>query len=473
MTWSPNSRSQVGRNAVIVLSLLGAGFFGAYLRFLPYLQDSTSYTDGRSELQLSELEQLRFAVWDDPVPLPPVINTDDHEGRATISPDGRLLVYAFGEPGLNVDLWVADLVDDQPVDPRPLALLNTSADELAPAFGPHGLWFASNRAGGAGGYDILFAPFDDGQLHPAERLPAGLNGDFDDLDPAPVPGSSALAFASNRSRGRRNDLDLYLAVPRSLQLSSGQAEAAWRVEPLAPLNTPFDEREPAYSHDSLGLLFASNRNGGEGGFDLYRSLQNFGQWAEPEALSGLNTAADERAPMPSGDGFTLLFAQGQPADLSRARSLELFRLPGRPLGWLDLTILAVLLLIALLAWLGRRWETLDILYKCLLVSLLVHVALMYWFREVIVEPEPVPIEESASTFKVRLTASRNQTQQNRRRDGEVSASPSSRDGELAPERATTQASAQPSARSAQRQALAVPQLAGASTAAQGDTEAAR
>jgi len=465
--------AHTARTAVIVLSLLGAGFFGAYLRFLPYLQTSANYTDGSQTLELSDLEQLRFAVWDDPVPLPPAINTTGHEGRATVSPDGRLLVFASGEPGLNVDLWVADLVDDQPVDPRPLDLLNTSADELSPAFGPHGLWFASNRAGGAGGFDILFAPWNDGQLERAERLPPGLNGDFDELDPAPVPGSGALAFASDRPRGRRHDLDLYLAVPGPPGHGPVDASSAWTLAPLQPLNTPFDEREPSFTADGLGLLLASDRDGGEGGFDLYRSLQSFGEWLEPEALSGINSADHERAPMASADGFTLLFSRGQPADLSRARSLELFRMEGRPLGWLDLTILAVLLLIALLAWLGRRWEALDILYKCLLVSLLVHVALMLWFREVTVENEPVPVEKAAPTFKVRLTASRSQQRQNQRRDGEVSADPVARLMGGAPERASTQSAEPAAARSAQQASLAVPEVDSAPAAERAQGQSAR
>ncbi|MHC5210435.1 MAG: hypothetical protein ACYTG2_06950 [Planctomycetota bacterium] len=408
----------LGRYVVISVALMAAGFFGAYLRFLPYLSNESRYTDGRSVYELSEIDQLRFAVWDEPVPLPPAINTDAHEGRAALSPDGTLLVFAVGEPGLNVDLWVADMVDGEPVDPRPLDRANSIGDDVAPAFDRDALFFASNRPGSRG-FDIWRAEYADGVFDAPERLSDALNSEYDETDPAPVPGAGDLVFASDRPRGLRRDLDIYRAVPRE---AGSDGDTDWDVAPFEAVNTPFDEREPVLTTDALGMVFASDRDGGPGGFDLFHSVQSLGAWQEPERLKGLNTAADERAPALMGDGFTLLFTVAGDAawdGLVRARSLELYRLPGRRVGWLDLTLLALMLLLALLAWLGRKWETLDVLYKCLLVSLLVHFLLMWWFQEVLMERQAQQIEERARSFQVELAPTTNTLAAAQERDGQM------------------------------------------------------
>jgi len=448
---------QLLRNTTIVVALLAAGFVLGWLRFLPFIQGS-EYTDGRSARPLDEHGRLRFAVWEQPEPLPPDVNSHGTEGRAARSPDGRLLVFEVGERGLNADLWVAELYEGQPVDAHPLVALCSAADELAPAFGDGALWFASNRAGGQGGLDLFRADYSDGSFGAPQRLQPGIDTPADECDPAPLP-DGALAFSSNRLRGRRSDWDLYVALPvaggagragavgaagadtgansgsgadSGAGASSGAgadpathdpaAHDAWRVEALTALNTPFDEREPCATAGGGALLFASDRSGGRGGFDLWRSVLDGALWQPPEPLVGVNSPDDERAPLASADGFTLLFSAappGEPADLYQARSRELFRLPGRPVGWLDLTLLALLLVLALLTWLGRRWEALDILAKCLLVSLLVHVGLMLWFREVPVEPETLELREGAPSFKVRIAPDERSLAASRERAGEL------------------------------------------------------
>lgn len=67
---------------------------------------------------------------------------------------------------------------------------------------------------------------------------------------------------------------------------------------------------PYLSPDGLALWFHSNRPGGRGGFDLWRSLRTsptvpFGEPANPGAE--VNTDADELSPRASADGFVLLF----------------------------------------------------------------------------------------------------------------------------------------------------------------------
>ncbi|MBI1849985.1 MAG: PD40 domain-containing protein [Planctomycetes bacterium] len=386
-----------GKNLVIVLALLAAGFLVAYLRFRPYLGREATYTDGASNYSVASGERLRYAIWDKPEALGKDVNTATDESRPALSRDDRFLVFAVGKAGLNADLWIAEMVGGQPVDAHPLGALNTDFDECSPAFTSDGraLLFASNRPGGAGGLDLWRAPYADGAFGAAESLGAGVNTAADECDPASVPGSDAIVFASNRPRGARRDFDLWIApLGPSRPIS------------LDAVDSPFDEREPAFASDGRALLFASNRAGGTGGFDLYRSVLGETGWMAPEALRGINTEASERGPAPTADGFSMLFAVERPggsSDLFRARSLELLRVPGRPIGWQDLTLLALLLLVALFAMLAKRWKKLDVIYKCLLISLFLHLLLLWLFQKLLVSgggPGAIP-KRGDGMFKVR------------------------------------------------------------------------
>ena len=119
---------------MIVGALLAAGFLIAWLRFRPYLGSEGRYSDGVNTYDVSSAHEVRYAVWDLPQPFAGEVNTSEDERRPTLSPDGRHLVFAAGERGLGADLYIADMVEGRAVDVRPLAALNTGADEWAPCF---------------------------------------------------------------------------------------------------------------------------------------------------------------------------------------------------------------------------------------------------------------------------------------------------------------------------------------------------
>ena len=80
--------------------------------------------------------------------------------------------------------------------------------------------------------------------------------------------------------------------------------------PAEPL--PFQELGVNYMHPALGpdgktLYFSSDHSDGWGGFDIYSSTYENGQWSTPKILSrSVNTQEDEQ--FPSFDGDTLYFA---------------------------------------------------------------------------------------------------------------------------------------------------------------------
>ncbi|TJZ62807.1 tetratricopeptide repeat protein [Sphingobacterium olei] len=78
----------------------------------------------------------------------------------------------------------------------------------------------------------------------------------------------------------------------------------------APINTKGWESQPAISADGKTLYFVSNRTGGIGGYDIWKStLNESGKWGNPENLGKeINTPFDESAPYIHADNKTLYFA---------------------------------------------------------------------------------------------------------------------------------------------------------------------
>ena len=78
----------------------------------------------------------------------------------------------------------------------------------------------------------------------------------------------------------------------------------------APVSTKYWDTQPCLNADGTVLYFISNRPGGKGGMDIWRStLKNDGTWSNPENLGdSVNTAGNEESPFLHPDGQTFFFA---------------------------------------------------------------------------------------------------------------------------------------------------------------------
>ncbi len=328
---------------------------------------------------------------------------------------GRTIYFARGRSGADADIYVAERGADGWTAPRPLAGVNTGADELGPHPSPDGraLYFASDRPGGVGLYDLwVTRRGSDDEWLPPENLGPSVNSRYNDHAPAVAPNGRLLCFASNRPRpdvagapgpdawpsevrafARTLDDDLYAA-------DLGDFSATGPVA-LAELNGPFDDTAPAVSPVGDFVYFASNRPGGAGGFDLYRSRRARGSWLPPDALGeGVNTVADELDPSSSLGGFGLHFAtdRGAPGaekvyDILFTTSREVFTETETFRARLDLGLLweilrpylfalgvMALAVVALLRALKSiRHRGLSLIVQALIGSIVVHMVLLVGF----------------------------------------------------------------------------------------------
>ena len=92
---------------------------------------------------------------------------------------------------------------------------------------------------------------------------------------------------------------------------SSLVDGTWTraVKMGAPISTKFWESEGCLSGDGRTLYFTSNREGGFGGLDIYKSERTEnGDWGEPVNLGPvINSPFNEEAPWISSDGRTLCF----------------------------------------------------------------------------------------------------------------------------------------------------------------------
>ncbi|MGV8879106.1 MAG: OmpA family protein [Sphingobacteriaceae bacterium] len=76
-----------------------------------------------------------------------------------------------------------------------------------------------------------------------------------------------------------------------------------------PVNTSGWESQPAISADGRALYFVSNRQGGYGGYDIWKSELLANGWGTPENLGpNINTPYDEQSPFIHPDDQTLYFS---------------------------------------------------------------------------------------------------------------------------------------------------------------------
>jgi hypothetical protein len=75
------------------------------------------------------------------------------------------------------------------------------------------------------------------------------------------------------------------------------------------INSNNQETSLSLSANGKIMYFSSNRSGGEGGFDIYKSEKKKGEWCKPVNLGNIiNTSLNEEAPCILSDNKTLLFS---------------------------------------------------------------------------------------------------------------------------------------------------------------------
>lgn len=213
---------------------------GSILIFTARDQPPNNSLDSDENIFYSKLVNSR---WGKPRSLSSNINSYENEGTASISADGKTLVFTScdirGRINLGqCDLYISTKTGDEWSTPVNLGSnINSAAWESQPSLSADGraLYFISNRSGGKGNRDIWVSyKNDQGEWSPAINV--------------------------------------------------------------SEVNTDGEEVSPFIHPNNRSLFFGSNGYPGYGGYDLYKSELNVEKWSEPENLGyPINTYEDQLA----------------------------------------------------------------------------------------------------------------------------------------------------------------------------------
>ena len=191
-----------------------------------------------------------------------VTNTLYHDGSGSFTGKGDQYYFTMCEAQCRI--YETHLENDKWTRPAPLNdLINhPEAESKQPAISPGGdtLYFASNRAGGYGGFDLWMCikGGDNGWGSPvnAGRM---INTKANDLAPSLTDVPSALFFASEGHPGY-GGYDLFVA-----KTTSAGDTVVYNLN--FPFNSVKDDCFITFSGQEI--FWSSNRDGGKGGFDIY------------------------------------------------------------------------------------------------------------------------------------------------------------------------------------------------------------
>ena len=241
-----------------------------------------------------------------------VISTDAEEWRITFTPDGRTAYFARSAEFFPVSRQATILTSSWnglAWSAPTTASFSGQHPDIDPFITPDGqrLFFSSIRpVDGQPRKDIdlwMAARQRDGSWGPPAHLGPAVNSAQDELYPS-VSSNGTLYFASDRPGGL-GGFDIYKTSPGA----DGAYAAAVNVG--APINSNIWEFNPAITPDNGTLLFVGlNRPGGQGLGDIYQSRRSGGGWETPQALPpSVNTVNNEFHPSLSPNGQVLYFVR--------------------------------------------------------------------------------------------------------------------------------------------------------------------
>ncbi len=294
---------------------------GNYSDATGHLNAYLSYGDIKENLRIKSERNLKTCAFAlramaDPVPFNPVnlgkeINSTYDEYWPSITADNKTLVITRLEPDqgpVNVmrgrrkieNFYVSRNINNVWTMAENMgAPINTGGNEGAQSLSADGYFMyftACDRSTGLGSCDLYISSSLYGKWSAPSNMGAPVNSKSWEAQPSISSDGTTLYFVSNRPGGY-GKMDLW-----KTSLTGGE----WtKPENLGPgVNTPDNEMSPHISKDNKTLYFSSDGWVGMGGFDLFITRKDSDTaWTPPENLGyPINTWSDEIGMIVSADG---------------------------------------------------------------------------------------------------------------------------------------------------------------------------
>ena len=237
-----------------------------------------------------------------------IVSTAQGEFNAAFSPDGREFYFSVNESGGRETMKFMTMENNRWTPPQPVPFVSPQND-CDPIFSFDGsrLYFISTRPKkdkiGSKDWDIWFVERSDTGWSEPINIGPPVNSDLDEYYVS-LTKDGTIYFASNRAGGlgsfdiyRSRLVDRHCAKPENLG---------------AAINTKYLEHDPFIAPDESYILFTSvDRPGGFGTGDLYiSSRREDGTWDKSKNLGKtFNTSGYDFCPIVSPDGKYFFFTR--------------------------------------------------------------------------------------------------------------------------------------------------------------------
>jgi len=134
-----------------------------------------------------------------------------------------------------------------------------------------------------------------------------LNTTSGEYDPSPSGDGATIVFTSDRVSGQ--GLHLYVATKNA---GSGQFDPPILLANVNSANVADQDRQGFLTADAQAVWVLSNRAGGVGGDDLWRSARSGAGFGPATVVTELSSTSSDWAATPSSDDLLIYFASNRP-----------------------------------------------------------------------------------------------------------------------------------------------------------------
>lgn len=252
-------------------------------------------------------ESLKNPVPFSPKILPQTINSiQDAEYLPSLTADETELVFTRRVNGRQEDFFSSKKIDGKWQPATPLNNVNTPDNEGAQAISADGnflVFTACNRKGSLGSCDLFYSRKNKSGWSTPRNMGENINSKAWESQPSISANGNLLFFASKREGGY-GGADIYA----SALSQNGSWSKPINLGPV--INSEGDDQSPFFHADGKHLYFMSNGHPGMGKFDIFvATLDSNNTWLKPKNLGfPINTERNEGALIVSLDGQTAYFA---------------------------------------------------------------------------------------------------------------------------------------------------------------------
>jgi outer membrane protein OmpA-like peptidoglycan-associated protein/Tol biopolymer transport system component len=242
-----------------------------------------------------------------PVNLGDAVNSKEREYFPALTADGSSLIFSRTVAG-NEDFYISRRTTGNewgiavPLSDK----INTRLNEGAQSISPDGMYLfftGCNRPDGLGSCDLYVSHKSGNSWDTPFNLGEAVNSAAWDSQPAISPDGNTLYFVSNRAGGL-GGYDIW----KSMLSPDGNWSKPVNLGP--DINTPRNENTPFIHPDGKTMYFSSDGWPGMGNMDIYYSrMQEDGKWGKPVNIGyPINTFSEETGLVVSPDGVQGMFS---------------------------------------------------------------------------------------------------------------------------------------------------------------------